>query len=153
MWLYSTVVKMEEGEVLKDDADASKVGLDYRLMITKTGLKGQATDVMSADNLSSIKCWFSNMQQYKAIFRVELVECKVTNPVHVVLNKVVLELPPCTSWHDSCRLLWSGADESEMNRKYAKHVGLRRILRLQVRGSAKNMVPVLKGSVPLNLPE
>ncbi|PWA67374.1 MALE GAMETOPHYTE DEFECTIVE 2 [Artemisia annua] len=37
-------------------------------------------------------------------------------------------------------------NEAPVNEKYAKHVGLKRNFRLGVRGTAKNMVPILKGS-------
>ncbi|GJU56596.1 hypothetical protein Tco_1230310 [Tanacetum coccineum] len=42
--------------------------------------------------------------------RAGIVECKVTNPVHVVLNKVVLELPQIF-WDDSVDCFGAGADE------------------------------------------
>ncbi|MCH80833.1 sialyltransferase-like protein, partial [Trifolium medium] len=38
-------------------------------------------------------------------------------------------------------------NEAPVNEKYAKYVGLKRDFRLVVRGSARNMVPILKGSV------
>ncbi|GKA46930.1 hypothetical protein Tco_0739813, partial [Tanacetum coccineum] len=109
--------------------------------------------------------------------RVGIVECKVTNPVHVVLNKVVLEFPQesINQWprftasdqvkhvlvvlkfFDECVVCdpfvsvvidWTRPEliHRVFTKKYAKCVGVRRILRLQVRGSAKNMVPILKGS-------
>ncbi|GAU24692.1 hypothetical protein TSUD_323010 [Trifolium subterraneum] len=37
-------------------------------------------------------------------------------------------------------------NEAPVNEKYAKYVGLKRDFRLVVRGSARNMVPILKGS-------
>ncbi|OEL36464.1 Sialyltransferase-like protein 5 [Dichanthelium oligosanthes] len=37
-------------------------------------------------------------------------------------------------------------NEAPVNQKYAKHVGLKRDFRLVVRGAARNMAPILKGS-------
>ncbi|XP_034568638.1 sialyltransferase-like protein 5 isoform X1 [Setaria viridis] len=37
-------------------------------------------------------------------------------------------------------------NEAPVNKKYAKHVGLKRDFRLVVRGAARNMAPILKGS-------
>ncbi|RLM70100.1 hypothetical protein C2845_PM17G11670 [Panicum miliaceum] len=38
-------------------------------------------------------------------------------------------------------------NEAPVNEKYAKHVGLKRDFRLVVRGAARNMAPILKGSL------
>uniref|UniRef100_A0A453ATD2 Uncharacterized protein n=1 Tax=Aegilops tauschii subsp. strangulata TaxID=200361 RepID=A0A453ATD2_AEGTS len=37
-------------------------------------------------------------------------------------------------------------NEAPVNKKYAKYVGLKRDFRLVVRGAARNMAPILKGS-------
>ncbi|GJU90822.1 hypothetical protein Tco_1303245 [Tanacetum coccineum] len=53
--------------------------------------------------------WYNLEGSY---IRAGIVECKVTNPVHVVLNKVVLEFPQ-VFWDDPVDCFGAGADESD----------------------------------------
>ncbi|GJU02267.1 reverse transcriptase domain-containing protein, partial [Tanacetum coccineum] len=63
----------------------------------------------SQDHSTKESCIYVSRNNY---IRAGIVECKVTNPVHVVLNKVVLEFPQ-VFWDDSVDCFGAGADESD----------------------------------------